>query len=218
MVRAPRHEQSPWSDTAVRRARLWFTVWMLFWVPVILWSYGPGNFLWTCNLAQFLILLALWTNNRLLLSSQVGTVVLVGVFWTPDFLLGLFTGGDLANFTEYMFNPELPLLARATSLFHIGIPVLALWLVYRVGYDGRGLWLQSALTVAVLLATWLLTDPERNVNWLQEPLGLEQVWLSQPAFVVVMMILYPVLLFWPGHLLTRLVLSRAGPRRSRVTS
>lgn len=218
MVRATRNEQSPWSDTAVRRARLGFTAWMLVWVPVILWSYGAGNFFWTCNLAQFLILWALWTHNRLLLSSQVGTVLLVGVFWTPDFLLGVVTGGDLANFTAYMFDPDLPLLGRATSLFHIALPVLAVWLVYRVGYDRRGPWLQSVLTVAVLPLTWLLTDPERNVNWLQRPLGVEQVWLPEPAFVVVMMILYPVLLFWPGHLLTRFLLRRAGPRRSRVIS
>lgn len=218
MARLPHNDPSPWSDSAVLRARLLFTVWMVFWVPVILWSYGPGNFLWTCNLAQFLILLALWTRNRLLLSSQVGTVLLVGVFWTPDFLLGLVTGGDLANFTAYMFDPDLPLLARATSLFHIFLPVLAVWLVYRVGYDRRAPWLQSAFTIAVLPLTWLLTDPERNVNWLQRPVGLEQEWLPEPAFVVVMMILYPVLLFWPGHLLTRFLLRRAGPRHHRVTS
>ena len=199
----------------IRGAAIGFSVWMTFWVPVIVWSYGPANFLWMCNLAQFMILLGIWTHHRLLLSSQVGTVLLVGVIWTPDFLLGAVSGGEWANFTGYMFDPELPLLARATSLYHIFLPIFAIWLVYRVGYDRRGPLLQTAVAVVVMPLTWLFTDPDRNVNWLQEPLGIEQVWFPEPAFVVVMMILYPVLLFWPGHWLTLLLLGALSRWRGR---
>ncbi|MCP1677120.1 hypothetical protein J2T57_004294 [Natronocella acetinitrilica] len=183
----------------VTLAAIGFSIWMLFWIPVILWSYGPQNFLWMCNLAQFVILYALWTGNRLLLSSQVGTVLLVGLIWTPDFLLGLASGGEWANFTGYMFNPENPLLARATSLYHIGLPLMLVWLIAHVGYDRRGPWLQTGFAVVILPLTWLLTEADRNINWLNEPLGVEQVWFPEPVFVLVMMVLYPALLFWPGH-------------------
>lgn len=179
---------------------------MLFWVPVILWSYGPQNFLWLCNIAQFIILYALWTRSRLLLSSQAGTVLLVGLFWTPDFLLGLASGGAWANFTDYMFDPELPLLARATSLYHIFLPVLVVWALIRLGYDRRGPWLQTGIGLAALPTTYFLTDPERNINWLWEPMGVEQVWLPDPVFLGLLMAAYPVLVFWPGHGLVLLCL------------
>lgn len=204
------------ADTGLRRATLAYTAWMAVWVPLIFVSYGPENFLWTCNLAQFLILLALWTRNRLLLSSQVGTVLLVGVVWTPDFLLGLASGGAWASFTNYMFDPELALAARIASLYHIALPVFLIWLALRVGYDRRGPWLQSALGLVVLPLTWLLTDPERNINWLSEPLGIEQVWMPDAVFVLLMMVLYPLLLFWPGHWLTvgiLRVMRRSGRQR-----
>ncbi len=201
-------------STAVlmRRVAVLYSLWMLFWVPVILWSYGPQNFLWLCNVAKFIVLLGLWTGNRLLLSAQAGTLLLVGVFWTPDFLLGLASGGALANFTAYMFNPELSLLARITSLYHIVLPVVLLWVLWRLGYDGRGPWLQSGIAAILLPASWLLADPDRNINWLTEPLGIEQVWLSEPMFVAVMMICYPLLLFWPGHGLVVLLLRLLGRR------
>lgn len=201
------------ADPALRRAAIAFSLWMVFWIPVILWGYGPQNFLWLCNIAQFLVLYSLWTGNRLLLSSQAGTVVMVGIFWTPDFLLGAISGGAWANFTAYMFNPENPLLARATSLYHIFLPVLIVWALHRVGYDRRAPLLQTALAVVVLPATWLLTEAERNINWLTEPMGIEQVWMPDPAFVLLMMFLYPLLLFWPGHglvLLVRRILARCG--------
>ncbi len=207
--------QQSWmtADPLLRRAAAAFTVWMIFWTTVILWAYGPQNFLWLCNIAQFIVLYSLWTGNRLLLSSQAGTVVFVGLFWTPDFLLGAASGGAWAAFTEYMFNPERPFLARATSLYHIFLPILILWALHRIGYDHRGPWLQTALAVVVLPATWLFTEAERNVNWLTEPAGVEQVWMSDPVFVLVMLVLYPLLLFWPGHglvLLVRRLLTRLG--------
>ena len=184
-------------------------LWLCVWVPVILWSYGPQNFLWLCNVAQFVLLVGLWRGDRLLISSQAGTVVLVGLVWTPDFLLGLATGGELALMTAYMFNPDLPLLARVTSLYHIGLPVLVLVALRRCPYHRRGPWLQSALAAGVLPLTWLVTDPQRNINWLHAPAGLEVVWLSGPGLVLLALFLYPLLLFWPGHwLITALARTR----------
>jgi hypothetical protein len=186
------------------RAATWgFSAWMALWVPVILWAYGPQNFLWICNLAQFLILYALWSGNRLLLSSQAGTVLLVGLVWTADFLLALATAGRSASFTAYMFNPELPLLARGLSLYHTAVPVFVLWLLARAGYDHRGPWLQCGIGAATVTVGWWLTEPHRNVNWVHAPFGIEQVWMPPVLFVALSWVLYPVLVYLPGHWLVR---------------
>lgn len=200
-------------DPMRRTVALIFTAWMLVWVPIIIWAYGLPNFLWLCNLAQFLLLYALWRGDTLVASSQAGIVTLVGLFWTGDFIVGLASGGRLTVFATYMFNPEIPLLARASSLYHIGLPILAIWLVRRIGYDRRGPWLQTGIAALALPSTWALTDPERNINWIFSPFGIEQIWLPEAAYVGLLLVLYPVLIFWPGHALVLGIL-RILPRHS----
>lgn len=208
------------STVPIPRAAAWaFTAWMALWVPIVLWAYGPQNFLWICNVAQFLVLWAVWRGDRLVLSSQAGTVCLVGIVWTLDFAQALATGGRTATFTAYMFNPELPLLARASSLYHVGLPLFVLWLLARAGYDRRGPWLQCLIGGLAVIAGWLLTEPERNINWVHEPFGVSQAWMPTPAFVVLLLVLYPVVIYLPGHALVGAALSlsrrRLRTRRSR---
>jgi hypothetical protein len=199
----------------IDRAAWGFSAWMAFWVPVILWAYGPQNFLWICNLAQFLILYALWRGDALVLSSQAGTVCLVGVVWTLDFVLALATGGRSATFTAYMFDPQLPLLARLSSLYHVGLPVFVLWQLRRSGYDRRGPWLQCVIGAVAVVGGWLFTEPHRNINWVHAPFGLEQAWMPEPWYVALLVLAYPVLLYWPGHGLVLLALGRHGRRAVR---
>ena len=195
----------PWAgphERLIPSAVAWaFSAWVLAWAAVVLWAYGPQNFLWLCNLAQFLVLYALWRDDRLVLSSQAGVVCLVGMVWTADFMLGLGTGGRGARITAYMFDPNLPLLARASSLYHAGLPVFMLWLLSRVGYDRRGPWLQCAIGAVAVVAGWLLTEPYRNINWVHAPFGIDQVWLPPPLYVALLPLLYPLLLYLPGHYL-----------------
>lgn len=193
-----------------RQAAWGFSAWMAVWVPVVLWAYGPQNFLWLCNLAQFLVLYALFRGDRLLLSSQAGLVCIVGLAWTTDFLVALATGGRSAAFTGYMFDPALPLPARAISLYHIGLPVFMIWVLRRSGYDRRGPWLQTVIGAAAVAAGWLLTEPHRNINWVHGPFGLEQVWLPQALYVAMLLVLYPLLLYLPGHYLVLAALRRLG--------
>lgn len=193
--------------------RVGFTLWMIIWALIILWAYGPQNFLWLCNLAKFLLLYAIWRDDRLLVSSQAGLVCLVGLAWSFDFALGLASGGRLAKFSAYMFNPDLPLLARASSLYHTVLPFFVVWLVSRLGYDQRGPWLQCIIGALAVMGAWLWTEPVRNVNWVFAPFGIEQVWLPTPVYVLCLLFAYPLLLYFPGHYMVLLFL-RAHQKQS----
>ena len=196
--------------------RLGFSLWMIFWVSVVLTNHGPQNFFWLCNLAQFIILYVVWSGNRLLLSSQAGMVCLVGVVWTLDFIVALALGGNsLTGFTAYMFSDELALIARAVSLYHVFLPPLVLWLVWHIGYDSRGVWLQSGIGALAVIGGWLFTDPERNINWVHIVFGAEQAWMPEMAWVALLVVAYPLLIFLPGHFLIRGVLASCERGQSR---
>lgn len=187
-------------------ARLGFTLWMAFWVPVILATQGPQNFWWLCNLAQFLILYVVWRPNRLLIASQAGTVTLVGLCWGLDFLVGLVAGDSVTGITAYMFNPEFPLIQRASSTYHLWLPVFVLWLCRRQGYDRRGPWLQGLIGSLAIVGGWLFGDPERNLNYTQAPFGIEQTWLPQPIYIPLLCLGTALFIYVPGHFLVRWIL------------
>lgn len=175
-----------------------YALWMAVWVPVY-WSHnGPSHFLWLCDVANWLIGIGLWLESRLLLSSQAVGVLLIQVAWSLDFLAALLFGFHPLGATGYMFDPARPLYLRSLSLFHLVVPVLLLWAVRRFGYDRRGLTLQTALTVLLLPATYLVTEPVHNVNWLwqlfERPAPLPGWW-----WVVASVFLYPIVVYLPSH-------------------
>lgn len=196
-----------------RRIPLWlkltYTAWLAVWIPAVWRNSGLENFFWLCDVANILVGVALWIESPLLLSAQAVGVLLVQVFWTVDYLGALLTGHHPIGGTEYMFNAAEPLWMRSLSLFHMALPPLLVWGVRRLGYDRRGFWLQTALTCFLLPATLLLTDPARNLNWVWDPFGIEQRWLQAEHYVLGLMLLYPLLLYLPAHLLLSLWTRRA---------
>ncbi|MGH9363571.1 MAG: hypothetical protein ACRD2T_16805, partial [Thermoanaerobaculia bacterium] len=184
--------------------KLLYTAWMAVWVPVYWVSSGWENFFWLCDVANFLVGIALWLESPLLLSAQAVGVLLVQLLWTVDFLAALLTGVHPIGGTEYMFDPAHSLWSRGFSLFHMLMPPLLLWGVKRLGYDRRAWKLQTALTALLLPATLLFTDPQRNLNWVWEPFDVEQRWVPAEHYLVGLMLLYPLLLYLPTHLLLTL--------------
>lgn len=199
--------------TVPRAACIGFTAWMLVWVPVIVATQGPQNFWWLCNVAQFLLLYSMWTSNRLIISSQAGTVVFIGLAWTLDVVAGMFIGDSPTGITAYMFDAEQPLAVRATSTYHVWLPALVIWLAIRQGYDRRGLWLQCAIGSAAIVGSALFGDPERNLNYTIAPFGIEQTWMPQPVYIPLLCIGTAVLIYLPGHLLMRWIVGRAAARK-----
>jgi hypothetical protein len=193
-----------------------YFLWMLYWFPVALLIHGPSNFLWLCNISQFLCLYALWTRHRLIASSQAGVVCIVGAVWTADFTLGLLTGGQTAVFTQYMWVEETPLMARVSSLYHIFLPVLVIYLIYTLGYDRRAPWVQTGIGSVALLLTILLTGEGSNINAVYSPLNFELVWAPHWVYVLLLFPAYPLIIYWPGHGLVLGILRWIrGPERER---
>ena len=178
---------------------------MAVWVPVVLASQGPQNFWWLCNLAQFILLYSIWTSNRLLISSQAGTVVVVGIVWSVDFVGALVTGASPFGITTYMFHADLPIVLRATSTYHVWLPVLVLWLCRRRGYDERGFRLQCVIGSIVIVGGWIFGDPERNLNYTAAPFGIEQVWLPQPVYIPLLCAATALLVYLPGHWIVKAI-------------
>jgi hypothetical protein len=180
-----------------------YTVFLVVLVPFYAWHYGFENFLWFSNIALLLTCVAMWMRSPLLLSMQAVSVVVLELLWIVDFSLGLLLGSAPAGLADYMFNPQLPLWLRALSLYHVPLPFLLLWLVYRLGYDPRGWLAQTALAWIVLPVCYFFTDPRRNVNWVFGPGGQPQALLPPPLYLLMVMVLFPLCVYLPSHLALR---------------
>ena len=181
--------------------KLAYTAFIAVWVPVYWTQNSWQNFLWLCDLANFLILVGLWLESPLLISAQACGVLLVQTIWCVDYFGALLFGVHPVGGTEYMFDTSKPLWLRGFSLFHVAIPPLLLWAVRRLGYDRRGWLLQTAITWALLPLTYLVVERERNINWVWDPFGRPQTLLPPTGYLVALLALYPLLLYLPTHLL-----------------
>jgi hypothetical protein len=86
--------------------KLAVTTWMAVWVPAYAVHYGAANVLWISDVAVFLTFVAVWTESRLLASSQLVGVLLINLAWTIDMGVALLTGVHPIGGTEYMFDGE----------------------------------------------------------------------------------------------------------------
>ncbi len=188
--------------------KLAFTLWMLFWAPAVAWRVGVQNYLWLCNLANFLLLVGLWTESRRLISMQWLASALVGALWALDAGVAWISGWHPIGGTQYMFDAGIPLSVRLLSLYHLVLPLVAGFGVARLGYDRAALAWQTALTWAAILAAWAFTEPTRNVNWVEGPFGSSQAWLPDGLYIIALMLGWPLALYLPVHLATLALMRR----------
>lgn len=184
-----------------RWLKLAFTLWILVWAPSYVVLLGAQNFFWLCNVASFLLLVALWSEHRTLMSMQWLAVALVGSLWSLDVATAALTGVHPIGGTEYMFDPEHPPMARAMSLYHVVLPLVAGIGVAKLGYARRALLWQTLLTWIVVPLSYLLTEAERNINWVHGPFGQPQDSLDPLLYLFLLTLLWPVIVYLPVHLL-----------------
>ena len=188
-------------------------------------NYGPANFLWFCDFGLVMTALAVWVESPLLISMEALALTFPQILWTADFL----SGGNIVGFSRYMFKHELPISTRALSTFHLWLPLILVWLVWRLGYDRRAFWLQVLVSTALLLACYLLTDPRHppagfsaaavNVN---RVFGLEearvQTAMHPVLFLAITIAFYPVCIYVPTHLLFKRIFRVPRPTQPQADS
>ncbi len=176
-----------------------YTIFLAVLVPVYWAHYGPANFLWFSDIALLGGGAALWLESPLLASMMMLAVLLPECAWNLDFFGRLLTGRRMFGMSAYMFERERPRLVRALSLFHVPLPIGLVWLVHRLGYDRRA-WLgQSLLALVVLPASYWLTDPAENVNWVHG-LGAPQRRLPPWLYLALLIVAFSLVLYLPPHL------------------
>jgi len=176
-----------------------YTIFLAVLVPVYWAHYGPANLLWFSDIALLGGGAALWLESPLLASMMMLAVLLPECAWNLDFFGRLLTGRRMFGMSAYMFERERPRLVRALSLFHVPLPIGLVWLVHRLGYDRRA-WLgQSLLALVVLPASYWLTDPAENVNWVHG-LGAPQRRLPPWLYLALLIVAFSLVLYLPPHL------------------
>lgn len=178
-----------------------YTLFVAVLVPVYWIYHGPANFLWWSDIALLATVIALWRESRLLASMMALAVLLPELGWNLDFFTRLLAGLDLTGMgaTGYMFNPAQPLWLRGLSLFHVFLPVLLVYMLYRLGYDRRALPATTVLCWVVLPATYLFTDPAQNINWVFGLGDQPQTWLPPLLYLAGLMLLFPLFVYLPTH-------------------
>ena len=189
--------------------KLAYSAFMLVLVPVYWRAYGWTNFLYFCDVALMLTWVSLWTEHPLPASTAAVGILVAQGFWLLDFGVQL-TGRRLTGMTAYMFDQQRSRFLRGLSLFHGWLPVLLVVLVMRLGYDARALplWITIATVLLLVSYRWLPPPPPRgdgrpvNINYVH---GLSeqaaQTWMPPRLWLALTILGFPLLLYWPAHLL-----------------
>jgi hypothetical protein len=194
-----------------------YTVFMAVLVPVYWHNYGPTNFLYFCDVALILTLIAIWPENALLISACTVGILVPQAVWVADFLVRT-TGTSLTGMTDYMFGADRSLFLRALSLFHGWLPFLLIYLVWRIGYDRRAFWTWTALAWVLLIVCFFFMPPPTanpgltpvNINYVW---GLRdtaaQTWVPAYVWFAALLIGLPLLAFAPTHFVLARVMPKA---------
>ena len=192
--------------------KLFYTLFVIILVPVYWADLGVANFLWGSDIALLVVVFGLWLESRFLISMMAVGVLIPEFAWNIDYFTHLIAGRDVlgVNATGYMFSEDWSLLVRSMSLFHIFLPAILLYSLMRLGYDTRAFLAQVILCWLVLPATYLFTEPAKNINWVFGITEIPQTWMPEIVYLILLMVLFPLLIFWPTHLLLKTIFNSTG--------
>jgi hypothetical protein len=178
---------------------LW-TVFVIVWAPVYRHQYGAQNFLYFCDLGNFFIAAALWLESPLLFSWQASGLLVFQTLYSVDLIGAALLHRHLIGGTEYIFDPRVPLFVRVLGLYHIVTPLILLWGIYRLGYDGRG-WKYQTLVTCIVIPINYFWRPQYDVNWARGLFSHEQHFAPGVVYLAAYLILVPLVVYWPTNLI-----------------
>lgn len=176
-----------------------YTLFVVLTVAVYAVKYPLCNFLWFSDIALLMAVPALWLESALLAGMATVGVLLPEMLWNASYFWQLVTGRRLGGLADYMFDAAKPRYLRALSLFHVLLPLLLVWMVWRLGYDPAALPAQTVLAWVVLPVCYLRTPVAENVNWVFGLGGTPQRRLPPPVYLGLLMAGFPLLVYLPTH-------------------
>jgi hypothetical protein len=206
-------------------AKLAGTVFLAILVPVYLNTYGPTNFLWFCDAALILTVAGMWLESPLLISMCAVGILLPQCLWLVDFGVNLL-GFHFLNLTGYMLDHRISVFTRGLSLFHGWLPLLLVWLLFRLGYDKRALPAWTVLAATLGFVCYFFTPPADahlananvpiNINYLygfndQQP----QHWVNENLYVILWLGVLWLVAFFPTHMVLRKTFAAPPPVAGR---
>jgi hypothetical protein len=183
-----------------------YTAFLAVIVPAYWVKNGLANFLWFSDIALLATGVALWLESGLLASAMAIGVFLPELVWNVSFFARLLTGAHVTSLADYMFDARKSRFMRGLSLLlHVAMPAALIWMLVRLGYDSRGLVVQTALAWVVLPVTYAVTDPAKNINWVCGLGHPPRRRLPPRVHLLVLMLGFPLLVYLPTHLLLRAI-------------
>jgi len=208
------------TQTAARlplAVKLAYTAFMAALIPVYWHYYGPTNFLYFCDVALILTLIAIWPENAFLISMCAVGIIVPQALWVADFFANA-AGFPLLGMTDYMFDSNRSLFLRLLSSFHGWLPFLLIFLVWKIGYDRRAFWSWTALAWALLFISFYLLPPP-GPHPVLAPVNVNYVWGMRddaaqtfvPPYVwfAGQLIGLPLIAYAPTHFVLRRIMPRA---------
>jgi hypothetical protein len=195
-----------------RALKIFWTLWVIAWIPVYWRHYGLQNFLYFCDLGNILIAIGLWMESPLIFSMQATGLLLFQTLYTLDLIGAILTGRHIIGGTEFMFDAHVPLFVRLLSLFHVVTPPLLLWEIWRLGYDKRGWKFQTLMTWIVVPINYFWR-PQFNVNWARGLFFRQQQVVPGPVYLLAYLIIVPLFVYWPTHLVLQWWTNRLAKRQ-----
>lgn len=196
-----------------------YTAFMAVLIPVYWVHYGPSNFLYFCDVALIVTLIGIWRESPLLISMPAVGILAPQMLWLADFFANL-AGVQLTGMTDYMFDAAKPLFLRSLSLFHGWLPLLLLFLVWKLGYDRRAFPAWSALAVVLLAVCYFFMpgptldagNAAVNINYVYGMSETQpQTWMPAWAWLSLLMVGLPAVMFAPVHLMLAKWRGRSSP-------
>jgi hypothetical protein len=183
-----------------------YAVFLAVIVPAYWVKNGLANFLWFSDIALIVTGVALWLESSLLASAMAVGVFLPELVWNVSNFGRLLTGAHITSLADYMFDARKSRFMRGLSLLlHVVMPAALIWMLARLGYDSRGLLVQTALALVVLPVTYAVTDPAKNINWVFGLGHPPRSRFSPRMHLLVLMLGFPLFVYLPTHLLLRAI-------------
>jgi hypothetical protein len=192
---------------------LWLKLSVTLFVTILVIVYakkwGWANFLWFSDLALIATVPALWLESPLLASMIALTIALPDGLWIVSFVVQLVTGRRVIGLADYMFDATRPRWLRALSLFHLWLPPLVLWMVWRLGYQHDALYPTMLSGWVVMLVCFAFTDPDDNINWVFGFAGRRQSQRHPLLQLALTMLGFALLVCIPTHVALTLLIGVA---------